>query len=86
MKNGIYIVCGSWKGFEAVAIFKWNGNQFESFQNLPSSFVFCPHSLQAINSVYIAICNTLSSNSYLCRRNGTKFVRRQSLPTYGACA
>ena len=92
IQNSTYIVCGSWKDFEAAAIFKWNGRQFGLSQKFSSSFVCCPYSFLANNSVYIAIGNFVSTtgmpktNSYLYRWKGTTFFHHQSLPTFGARA
>ena len=91
IQNITYMVCGTGATVNTVTVLKWSGEQFESFQVLPSSFVNGrPHIIHANGTVYLALANfrgvgnNPDIHSFIYRWNGIKFVHHQSISTHGA--
>ena len=93
IQNTTFLACGKGNTADRVTILKWSGEQFESFQDLPSTIVHGrPHIIQINGTVYLAIANFIQPgnngnfdiDSFIYRWNGIKFVFHQSIPTHGA--
>ena len=90
--NNTYIACGKRVTADKVAVLKWPGKQFESFQDLPGSSIVHgrPHIIHANGTIFLAIANYQNPgykpdiDSFIYRWNGIKFIHHQSIPTHGA--